>query len=339
MNNTDFYAVRPDLVLNAARCFNIRVSILESGARTLFNKAIAIDAGKEQARWGRHQCAVIKQFCEYTASDDTGTTLPWQELVEDAMNYDGQEGISPRTGNRPLATVERCAIDAPALRDARLERGWEPAELAERCGLPLRFLQAIEDGEWKEVARSTADTIAAALDVPVATILVTDSAADTTDQSAPERPGFLPFVAFLQRPVTSATLATVLVLAVVFTGWWQWQDNASASPLADALIDSQWHMSVELINKNIPVPEAEIERWRNGGFIRLEGDHGIAFNWIDANALVRLPDGVNWQADEHQLVLKLDKVIYKFDIQTLGDTHTTLDTTRSFEMTLHRLYL
>ena len=45
-NSATFYAVRPDLVLRAARLFNVRASILSGGARSLYNKAVALDLAK-----------------------------------------------------------------------------------------------------------------------------------------------------------------------------------------------------------------------------------------------------------------------------------------------------
>lgn len=163
----DFYAVRPELVLRAADVFSISSSMLEKGAKTLHSRAVAIQAGKEAGQWGRHQRPVIQQFCNYTQTSGSAFLLPWQELVEHQSRYDGREGISSRTGNKPLSTVVRLVVDADALRRARDMKGLSIEASAEANQMPPLFLSAIESGNWPDVAESTARKIALGLDVPV----------------------------------------------------------------------------------------------------------------------------------------------------------------------------
>ena len=163
----DFYAIRPELVLRAAKVFNISSSMLEKGAKTLHSRAVAILAGKEASQWGRHQRQVIQQFCNYTQTSGSAFLLPWQEIVEHQSYYDGREGISTRTGNKPLSTVVRLVVDADALRRARDMNGLSIEAFAEANQMPPLFLVAIESGAWPDVAESTASMIALALDVPV----------------------------------------------------------------------------------------------------------------------------------------------------------------------------
>jgi len=163
----DFYAVRPELVLRAAGVFNISSSMLEKGAKTLYSRAVAIQAGKEAGQWGRHQRPVIQQYCDYTQTSGSASLLPWQELVEHQSRYDGKEGISTRTGNKPLSTVVRLVVDADALRRARDMKGLSIEAFAEANQMPPSFLSAIESGNWPDVAESTASMIALGLDVPV----------------------------------------------------------------------------------------------------------------------------------------------------------------------------
>ncbi len=166
-NDRDFYAVRPDLVLRAADVFRISSSMLDRGAKRLHSRAVAIKAEKEAGQWGRHQRPVITQYCDYTKTTGSDFLLPWQELVEHQSRYDGKEGISTRTGNRPLSTVVRLLVDADALKRARKMNATSIEALSDACGFPAMLLVAIESGDWPDVAESTADRIAEILGLPI----------------------------------------------------------------------------------------------------------------------------------------------------------------------------
>ncbi len=163
-----FYAVDPRIVLRTAKVFGITSSMLDKGAKRLHSRAVAILAGKEAGRWGRHQRSVIEQYCQYTQQRGSRHLLPWQELVEDRTRYDGKEGISSRTGNKPLATVVRLCVDRDALTRARTVKGLTVETLSEDSDIPQALLSAMESGDWPDVATSTAERIAASLDMPVA---------------------------------------------------------------------------------------------------------------------------------------------------------------------------
>ena len=182
----DFYAVRPELVLRAAKLFAISSSMLERGAKRLHSRAVAIEAGKEAGQWGRHQRPVIAQYCEYTQTSGSEFLLPWQELVEHRARYDGKEGISSRTGNKPLSTVMRVLVDANALLRARTMSSLSVEALAERSGIPPALLTAIESGDWPDVADSTAATIAMSLDVPIEELFtaVNENVRNDADEAA-----------------------------------------------------------------------------------------------------------------------------------------------------------
>ncbi|MEC8811630.1 MAG: helix-turn-helix domain-containing protein [Pseudomonadota bacterium] len=327
-NSATFYAVRPDLVLRAARLFNVRASILSGGARSLYNKAVALDAGKAPGRWGKHQRAVIKQFCEYTVTIGSEALLPWQELVEDEMSYDGKEGISARTGNRPLATVQRVAVNVEALKQARATQSLELTEIAKICGLPIGLLQAIENGEWGDIASSTAESIATALGVSPESLFIyvenpAPSPAVNSQQAAtPER----------KSHYLAIAIGGLAMLVLTLFVWLK-----TTQPMED-FTSSQWRMSVELKNQNIPIPEDTIKLWHNGGYLQLR-EHGVvAFNWIDPGALVELPyPEVSWVIEGNQLTLTLDNIVYPFAIGEDREKLVTMDTTRSFEMTLQAI--
>lgn len=337
-NTSTFYAVRPELVLRAARLFDVRASILDGGARSLYNKAVALSSGKASGRWGKHQQLVIKQFCEYTVITGSDALLPWHELVDDEMNYDGKEGISARTGNRPLATVQRVGIDIEALQQARVEQSLDLANLALRCGLPLRFLEAIEAGEWRDVAISTAECIATVLGLPPESLFIYPETDDTEDTGST---GFTTEARRQQQSLSIKLKSYWLVLALLVLGsaiWLLYVNWQIATPAMEDFTSSQWRMSVELMNHNIPIPEEAISLWRNGGYIQLR-EHGVvAFNWIDPGALVELPNSqVSWEVSDRRMTLKLDNIVYPFTIGEDRETLVVLDTTRSFEMTLQAI--
>ena len=339
----DFYAVRPELVLRAARLFAIASSMLEKGAKRLHSRAVAIEAGKEAGQWGRHQRPVIAQYCEYTQTSGSEFLLPWQELVEHRPRYDGKEGISSRTGNKPLSTVVRVLTDANALQRARTVSGISVEALAERSGIPPALMYAIESGDWPDVAESTAAGIARGLDLPVEELFTaindkvlndTDGAAEQPDIDVAPAPG-------RQAARLLATAVAVLAIAGI-TSYAIWQsetDTATAIPANETLVGTLWRVSIVLENRNIPIPEETAELFSNGGYLALEENGVAAFNWIDPNQLAPLPGEFSWQLDNGVITIVLNGPTYEFDAGEPGETLKALDTTRSFEMTMHRIRL
>jgi hypothetical protein len=224
----DFYAVRPELVLRAADVFGISSSMLEKGAKTLYSRAVAIEAGKEAGQWGRHQRPVIQQFCNYTQTSGSAFLLPWQELVEHQSFYDGREGISTRTGNKPLSTVVRLVVDADALRRARDMKGLSVEAFAEAHQMPPLFLLAIESGTWPDVAESTASIIALGLDVPVSELFSKMGNA----ANSPAVPTVLDNVKGRSNLNTFA-FGAVVTIALGAVGYAVLQQNSPVSPEKD----------------------------------------------------------------------------------------------------------
>ncbi len=175
-----YYAVRADLVLRAQAQFGIRSSLLEAGEKRVLVTAQRIQRGATEDRWGHHAQGVLARFCEFTA-DGSQPALPWIELVAGHQDYDGEEGISARTGNRPLATVERVTLAPAKLTRALAETDGETADVARVAGLPVAFVSALGDGTWPSVSRHSAQCLTDALGC--------DLAALTEDEArAPETP-------------------------------------------------------------------------------------------------------------------------------------------------------
>ncbi len=226
----DFYAVRPELVLRSADVFSISSSMLEKGAKKLHSRAVAIHAGKEAGQWGRHQRPVIQQYCDYTQTSGSAFLLPWQELVEHQSRYDGREGISTRTGNKPLSTVVRLAVNADALRRARDMTGLSIEAFAEANQMPPLFLAAIESGNWPDVAESTASMIAMSLDMPVSELFA--QMGNAANSPADKGRSNLNTFAFGAAITIALGAAGYVVLqqdeperTPVLVGCWQWSND------------------------------------------------------------------------------------------------------------------
>ena len=340
----DFYAVRPELVLRASELFAVSSSMLDRGAKRLHSRAVAIRAGKESGHWGRHQRSVIAQFCEYTQSGGDRLVLPWQELVEHHGRYDGKEGISSRTGNRPLSTVMRMVVDADAFKRARSLSGFSLEALSESTRLPIVLLGAIETGEWPDVARNTATTLAACLDVPESEIfaamdppvqeaVVADSQPQSGVAESPADRG-----SRTRWYVTVAVLAAGAGATIYFAGS-ETEPPARDIAAVTTYVDTLWKTSITVANQNIPVPEETVRLFANGGYLELQESGVIAFNWIDPGNLVPLPGEFSWHSNNGQLTVILNSHTYEFDIADGSDTMVALDTTRSFEMTLNKIRL
>ncbi|MCH9695503.1 MAG: helix-turn-helix domain-containing protein [Gammaproteobacteria bacterium] len=349
INDRDFYAVRPELVLRAAQLFGVSSSILERGAKRLHSRAVAIKAGKEVGQWGRHQQMVIAQYCEYTESRGIESLLPWQELVEHHMRYDGKEGISSRTGNKPLSTVERLSVNTTALQRLREVRGLTINEVAASSGIPPVLLEAIESGNWPDVAQSTAACVAAAMNSTVAELfspldLDEPHISEPTDCAVAEpisQSGELT-IESAENDSTGAGrwlfgAAIIVIAASLFYALWPDTLPLKKSPLqSETIVGTQWRTTIVLDNKNIPLPEETEELFANGGYLEFQQDGVIAFNWVDPNALVALPSTFFWRLDDSELTVQLNDARYVFPADN-DDTLSTLDATRSFIMTIERI--
>lgn len=344
----DFYAVRPELVLRASELFAVSSSMLDRGAKRLHSRAVAIRAGKESGHWGRHQRSVIAQFCEYTQSGGNRLVLPWQELVEHHGRYDGEEGISSRTGNRPLSTVMRMVVDADAFRRARSMSGLSLEALSESSRLPIVLLGVIETGEWPDVAESTATTLADCLGIPKSElfanmdphtrepVVASDQAGRWDGSVVSEVPGHR-----AGRRVWVAGVAVLAAGAVAVIYWTgaEIDPPANDTDLSFAFVNTLWKTSITVANRNIPVTEDTVRLFSNGGYLEFKERGVIAFNWADPGNLVPLPGEFSWQRNNGQLSVVLNSHTYEFDVTEGDDSLVALDTTRSFEMTLHRIHL
>ena len=228
----DFYAVRPELVLRASDLFAVSSSMLERGAKRLHSRAVAIRAGKEAGQWGRHQRPVIDQFCDYTQTSGSRFVLPWQELVEHNSRYDGKEGISSRTGNKPLSTVMRLVVDVDAFKRARTVSGLSIESLSHQSQLPPVLLTAIESGAWPDIAQNTAATLAECLDFPESELFTAMDADDRDPVAADDAPLAQESWRPVDKPGASAASTTrslaivvAVVLAAAVAVYLAWPDN------------------------------------------------------------------------------------------------------------------
>lgn len=221
-----YFAVRPDLVLQAKEIFRIRPSALEAGEKRLLLTAQAIAGGRRADRWGHHTEAVIKKFCASTAACGQ-PPLPWWELLEDAHQYDGVEGVASRTGNRPLGTTNRYLVDADRLSSALISAKLSPAQLAETSAWPETFVQALLDGRWPSVSQQTArhleDQFAESI---VAPVTGKPPAADLVAVGALTESG-------INRPLR--VFLALAVAAAVGTATWWWRETVPTSPATTPL--------------------------------------------------------------------------------------------------------
>ena len=186
---TGYYAVNAGRVMQVFDMFQMRPSHFrasgQTGAHGVYYDARKISEGRTGNQWGHHTPGALKSFCRFTQSEN-GTLVPWRELVEHEDSYDGKEGAGPRTGNR-LHTERRLRLNHTAMAQARRQRGLSREQLAEKTALPLRFISALEDGNWGTVTDGTARAIAAALEVTQDTLFTRRADAeppDTGDLSA-----------------------------------------------------------------------------------------------------------------------------------------------------------
>lgn len=320
----NYYAVRPALVLSASKLFEIPSSILAGGAKSLHSKAAAIEAGKASGNWGRHQRSVIEQFCEYTRSAGSDYLLPWQELVEHDMNYDQKEGISPRTGNKPLSTLKRVRVDPSAFSSALAKSDMTIAELSARSSLPEAFLGAVESGEWHEISETSAQAIATALGTDIETLFLPIGEQSETVSKPPRRAvGFRIAVPML------------LLVVMLFTGWFLLDRQTDVQPIDENTVSNNlWHVSIFLENKNLPIDDSTLEIFENGGYLQLLPDGSILFNWFDPAQMLPVPYEAGWKLENQQVLINLDGIVYLLEP---GDSEGSLaghNTTRAFKMVM-----
>ncbi len=323
-----FYAVRPELVLRAAAVFAISSSMLEKGAKRLHSRAVAIQAGKEAGRWGRHQRSVIVQYCEYTQAGGSEYLLPWQELVEHRSRYDGQEGISSRTGNKPLSTITRVSVNASAMQRARTMSGISIAELSERSQLPPALLQAMESGDWPDVAESTAEAVAVCLNTTPGELFAPLEALRANAETAPLSGGTPRLRSVILAGVFLAALAAVGLIA---------SKTQTGAEFDTEFVGTQWRVSIVRENQNIVLPAQTLELFANGGYLEFKDDGVLAFNWVNPGFLAVLPENFDWRLTDRLLRVKLNDVIYEFSLGGDGEKLVALDSTRSYKMTMQRI--
>ncbi len=205
-----YCAVRPDLVVTAARLFNVRTSNLEAGEKKLLVTAQAITQGKVSDRWGHHAQGIIRKFCDHTQTADQ-PPLPWQELLEDRAIYDGVEGVSARTGNRVLSTVDRHALNRERFNECLTRKALNVHALSRETELPEVFVAAIADETWPTVCTETL--------VRLESVLGANIKATTPHKKATQPPS---------RLMVAVMMLFVLILIGVGLAW-NAQDNAAGS--------------------------------------------------------------------------------------------------------------
>jgi len=349
ITDNNYYAVRPELVLAAAKLFAVTPSMLEKGAKKLYSRAVAVTTGKQDGQWGRHQRTVIEQFCSYTQMQGSYLILPWQELVELSMNYDRKEGISSRTGNRPLSTVLRVTVDSSKLRHAREKLDLSCEDISRLTAIPLALLEAMESGDWPEVAISTAEKISQSVETSVADIFASP---DVEEQGFKQPKDVIKTIktnSLADKNITNRLLIIVLVvLTLLSIGFSIWNTNFDSNQLTtgelsaeirfEDMVDTLWHAKILLNNGNIPIDQATKEQWSNGAYIILRANNIIGFNWIDPNVLPNLPSTEsNWKVENGDLVINLGSIIYRFKAPLDNRKMTTLDRNLAFKMIIHRV--
>lgn len=345
ITDKNYYAVRPELVLRAAKLFAVTPAMLEKGAKKLYSRAVSVSVGKQSGRWGRHQKLVLEQFCEYTQMTGSDLLLPWQELVESSMNYDGKEGISPRTGNRPLSTLMRVEVNKDKLRAQRAKLNIELEELSRLSTIPVPLLKAMESGEWSDVAESTAKVISETLKVSTADLFTSmglnspslnKAKSDDATEIELEKSGSVVYKKIV------LTLISILLLAGV---WWfvsllpepdKPNSGSNISINEQQVINSRWHAIIVLNNNNIPIDDKIKELWSNGIYIKLKEDNIIAYSWIETKSFIDLPNTKsNWRVEGESLIIDLDGIVYKFLTPKIKGIIETLNTTRAFKITMY----
>ena len=334
-----YFAVDPALVVRVARLFEIQSSILEKGAKSLYDKASNIEAGRETTRWGRHKQSVIEQFCEYTTTQ--GQMLPWHELVEHVENYDGTEGITPRTGNKPLSTTTRLAVQSETLKNKRLENQLSLEILAQNTSLPEPFLAALESGDWPTVAQSTAETIASSLSTPREKLfqnLDTNSTSRTDETSEISSRSNNNF-SFKKLSLSFAGLGLFfLIFYLVYNNY----NGEELSPQADLessnrFFNSHWFGTIAQVDKAIYIKPGDLEFWTKGTYIYLRKNGSIGYNQDAASNYLLLPHPeTQWTFENRQLTISFGELFYKFDLekQSTPDRLITISNEGSWEMTL-----
>lgn len=362
ITNKYYYAIRPELVLRASKLFAVTPSMLDRGAKKLYSRAVAVDVGKQSGRWGRHQKSVLIQFCEYTQMTGSDLLLPWQELIESTMNYDGKEGISPRTGNRPLSTIVRVEVNTEKFTAQINKLNIDIEQLSKLSCIPVALLQAIESGKWPDVAESTAKAICDSLNVSISDLFSSinhpDHHLDDVNNKVETNSGSH---SNNQRNHTlnpsnsSSSWAhektwSILILIFLLAGllWFSTRIFFVEEPAQlpetllknEQLVGTLWHAVVELNNKNIPIDSEIQSLWSNGVYIQLKTNQIIAHNWIEPKNLIDLPNTIyKWETSDRFLIIDLNGIAFRFSAPVTGNTMETLNTTRAFKMTLHRILL
>lgn len=335
-----YFAVVPRQVTIAAQLFGVQSSILESGAKSLFDKATSIEAGKDTACWGRHKQSVIEQFCEYTRSRQQ--ILPWHELVEHKARYDGKEGITPRTGNKPLATITRLQTQNLKLKEVRIQNGLSLEDLAQKTSLPELFLTALESGGWPTIAKSTAKILANALDISVGDLFLPLNIAIETESDAgagANQP--LKSRIFSNKFGWLAAAAIVLTMVIYIMSRY---GIVNTKPTEADLINiayfnnSHWFGTIAPTDKAIYISPDIEAFWTQGTYLYLRKNGSLAFNQVMPSNYIVMPyPETRWAYSNQQLTIAFDTLHYIFEIehQDYPTTLITISNEGSFEMILN----
>ena len=251
------------------------------------------------------------------------------------MNYDQKEGISSRTGNRPLSTVDRVQAD-PVLFDSVLtEKNMTVSELADHCALPAAFLEAIKSGEWSEISKASADTISRALETDLDQIFqpieksnpVLEKSDDVQPTQVDNKRADSKLI-----PVVVATTLIVLILCI---SWFTSDRDTGNEPFDTALItNTVWHASFFLENDSLPVDETTRNLFSDGGYLKLATDGHILFNWIDPTNLMTIPFLANWELVDQQIVINLGGTIYSLNTESGDGSLAGYDAMKAFKLVM-----
>jgi len=271
--NTDrdsgYYAVDAQRVIQVFKLFQMRPSHFaasgKAGAQGVYYDAKKIVENRTGNKWGHHTARAIENFCYFTQSENE-TLLPWRELIEHKDFYDGKEGTGPRTGNL-LLTENRLQLNFEAMVLARKQLALSQEQLAKKTALPIRFIEAIENGNWETITKGTAKIIAGALNVVEETLfsqISTIPKSDAIDSGIHSRIS-LPTIG--NQLMKKGFLLAIIIGLVLWASYQFYQSSQNPDKLsASTKLSGCWN-------------------WSTGSYIVIDDD-GTAHNG---------PFGANWK--------------------------------------------
>ena len=272
--DSGYYAVDARRVIQVFEMFQMRPSHFaasgKAGAQGIYYDARKIIEDRTGNKWGHHTPRAIQSFCHFTQSEN-GTLLPWRELVEHRDFYDGKEGAGRRTGNL-LLTENRLQLKCEAMITARQQNELSIEQLAEKAALPVRLIEAMENGNWGTVTDGTAKKITGALDVAEEILF------SQIENGSKSDPGDVISSGVSQPATGNRRMKKVLLLSVVlgFVLWGSYQFYPARQKLNELSLQQ---------NDITKLPGCW--NWSNGVYIV-----------IDADGTAHLgPIGASWKAD------------------------------------------